>query len=573
MALKVHFTEGDGKGWALDEDLRQIRSSLAGMIRESGPAGAEVIHAPFWQNLGMVAPDILKRAFVIAHADNPPFFYLKQPEFLAGQQQVDLWVARSREALGQFESLGLPAIHIPYTIDPDLFFPINDKAALRREFGIPKDAYVIANFHRDTEGADLRTPKVQKNPEFMIATLRRLREQRIPFHVLIAGPRRHWIREALRHEGMAFTFVGKEVGGDDFGSNILDRATLNRLYNAADLYLIPSRWEGGPQSAMEAAACGCKILSVPIGVGRDILEPKSLFRTSAEAAQKLGDDIRHGELDPTVQPQRDRWEASHSTATLKHGLQELYRKIPGMEKFQQKRAQPRRFQPLAVLSQAAFTIRRRTSHAHLPVEVALNHLLGMDGDLDEIFENLAGFLRKMGVGLREHPGSTLEIAGYPRWQPDTSASRVIQWISPGMNRGALVRDAVLVAPSVQDVLNIRAGKCMNTILTLPILKNYSMADMGPLIVAEDNRGASLDVWRALGEGRPVIYPQESAYFEQVFHAGLSYPAGGDPNLLAIEAMKMNQELARLAYFPSMQTTERLLRSLLCSIAREPLTSR
>ena len=111
--IKVHFTPGDGKGWALDEDLRQIRASLTGMIRESGVAGAEVIHAPFWQNLGMVAPDILRRAFVIAHADNPPFFYLKQPEFLAGQQQVDLWVARSREAFGQFEALGLPAVHIP----------------------------------------------------------------------------------------------------------------------------------------------------------------------------------------------------------------------------------------------------------------------------------------------------------------------------------------------------------------------------------------------------------------------------------------------------------------------------
>jgi len=119
--IKVHFTQGDGKGWALDEDLRQIRGSLAGMVAETGPSRAEVIHAPFWQNLGMVAPDILERAFVVAHADNPPFFYLKQPEFLNGQQWVDLWVARSQEALNQFRRLGLSAIHIPYTIDPGLF--------------------------------------------------------------------------------------------------------------------------------------------------------------------------------------------------------------------------------------------------------------------------------------------------------------------------------------------------------------------------------------------------------------------------------------------------------------------
>jgi len=196
--IKVHFTQGDGKGWALDEDLRQIRGSLAGMVAETGPSRAEVIHAPFWQNLGMVAPDILERAFVVAHADNPPFFYLKQPEFLNGQQWVDLWVARSQEALNQFRRLGLSAIHIPYTIDPGSLFPIHDRKKVRREFGIPEEAYVIANFHRDTEGADLRTPKVQKNPEFMVMILRRLKAEGRSFHVLLAGPRRHWIREALK---------------------------------------------------------------------------------------------------------------------------------------------------------------------------------------------------------------------------------------------------------------------------------------------------------------------------------------------------------------------------------------
>ena len=126
---KVHYTQGDGAGWALDEDLRQIRSSLSGLVRETGAAEAEIIHAPFWQNLSMVATSVLKNAFVIAHADNPPFFYVKQAEFAWGQQVVDLWVARSREALSQFQHLSLPAEYIPYTIDAGLFFPIADKAA------------------------------------------------------------------------------------------------------------------------------------------------------------------------------------------------------------------------------------------------------------------------------------------------------------------------------------------------------------------------------------------------------------------------------------------------------------
>jgi hypothetical protein len=562
MALKVHFTAGDGKGWALDEDLRQIRLALKGMIVESGAAGAEVIHAPFWQNLGMVDPAILKRAFVIAHADNPPFFYLKQPEFLAGQQVVDLWVARSREALGQFQNLGLPAIHIPYTIDSGFFFSIEDKAKLRREFGIPEDAYVIANFHRDTEGADLRTPKVQKNPEFMVSILRRLKREGLPFHVLLAGPRRHWIREALRNEGMPFAFVGNEVEGDDFGSNILDRATLNRLYNAADLYLIPSRWEGGPQSAMEAAACGCKILSVPIGVGKDILEPKSLFRTSGEAAQKLGDDIRHGELDTTVQPQRDRWEASHTTAALKHGLQELYRKIPGMESFLKKRCERRPSIVLSSLAQGAFTIHRRIFRPQLPAVVGWNHRVEVNDSLDRIMQSVKGMLEDLGVAISKKAGAEVEIVGLPQWA-NSSASQ-LQWVVPGMPKQELIKHAALIAPSVQDVVNLRQEGCHQSAVAIPIPESTGKQSDEPFVVERANRMGSLRVWQALQEGRPVIYPEESAYYEQVFHAGLGYRAGEDPDRLAVQCRELASEFRELRNIPSSHAVRGLLQKLLLS---------
>ena len=558
--IKVHFTPGDGKGWALDEDLRQIRASLTGMIRESGVAGADVIHAPFWQNLGMVAPDILKRAFVIAHADNPPFFYLKQPEFLAGQQQVDLWVARSREAFGQFEALGLPAVHIPYTIDPGLFFPIEDKAGLRREFGIPGEAYVIANFHRDTEGADLKMPKVQKNPEFMMAILRRLKERGVTFHVLLAGPRRHWIREALGKEGMPFTFVGKEVMGDDFGTNILDRATLNRLYNAADLYLIPSRWEGGPQSAMEAAACRCKILSVPIGVGRDILESKSLFRSSTEAAQRLEEDIRVGLLDPTVQPQFARWQSSHTTSTLKQRLQKLYQRIPSMDNFRAKQTKARPIVLLSAASQILFTIRRRISRPTLPTEISWNHQEGSIAELDRIMRRVETMLNDLGIAIRKDAGAAIEIIGLPRWR--NGGATQFQWVVPGIAKDVLLPDAFLISPSVQDVLNLRSAGCRQPSVAIPFLESMEKQSEEPCVIAQGNRGASLQVWEALVEGRSVIYPENSAYYEQVFHAGLAYGDEENPESLADQARLMSPEFRELRYIPSLRTSASLLGALL-----------
>src|SRR5690606_21896545 len=80
--ISVFHTQGDGHGWAIDEDLRQIRESLRGVVRETSLARAQVVHAPFWMALAMHPAEVLAGRFVIAHADNPPFFYLKQPEFV-----------------------------------------------------------------------------------------------------------------------------------------------------------------------------------------------------------------------------------------------------------------------------------------------------------------------------------------------------------------------------------------------------------------------------------------------------------------------------------------------------------
>ena len=556
--LNVYYAPGDGMGWALDEDLRQIRSALAGVARETGAAAADVIHAPFWQSLGMVAPPVLERSFVIAHADNPPFFYLKQPEFAVGQTQVDLWVARSREAFDQFRRLGLPAEHIPYAIDPELFFPISEKQALRREFGIPENAYVIANFHRDSEGTDLGAPKVQKAPEFLVAVLKRLRDAGASFHVLLAGPRRHWLRNELGREGIPFTFVGKsDVAGDDLGVNILDRVRLNKLYNASDLYFIPSRWEGGPQSAMETAACRCKILSTPVGVARDILEPESLVRTAPEAAERLLDDMRGRSLDRTIAPQFDRWKASHTTSTMRSELRRLYRELPERPSFQIKKSHLPAWRGRWLQARHAF--KRRIVHPRLPEEVAWNHKPGESADLDEILVVVRKAFDQLGVRVADRGGT--EIIGWPE-SPVSGSRRRFQWIVPGLPPDKLVPSALLVAPSVQDVLNLRASGNFQHAVALAI----PLAGLDPshdaLPVGPGDAGASLRVWRAMAAGRPVVYPEGSAYYEQVFHAGLRYSRQTDIAALAKFAADHREELRSFARLPAQADVLRFLNVLL-----------
>lgn len=541
-----------------------MRIALKEIVRESSLAQAEVIHTPFWQGLSSVAPEILKQKFVIANADNPPFFYLKQPDFAWGQQVVDLWIARSQEAFEQFRALKLPVEYIPYTIDPLLFFPIDDKKTLRKKFGIPEHAYVIANFHRDSEGSDLNTPKVQKAPELFLAILKELRQRGSSFHVLLAGPRRHWLRAALAAEGISFTFVGKQgVVGDDFGVNILKRSQLNELINAADLYLISSRWEGGPQSVMEAAACRCKILSTPLGVAKDILEPASFYRCVDEAADQIVKDQERDFLKLTVQPQWERWHRFHTTITFQEGLQRLYERLPERLPQRQKiNATHRRHQIFHVLRRWL----RRVGIKSKLHSVGWCHEIGKDSDLDHIFLNMSKALCDQQI--KQHPArgrDKIEIIGWPseKLPPAKKGVQRLQWVTPQMEKKYFLPEALLVVPSVQDVLNLRAAGCFQPAIVFPwpLTSAKSFSDE-PFIVSKEDRFASLDIWKAMSLGRPIVYPNNSAYYEQVFHAGFSFQSEEELPQLIQRAREKVLELRLLSKIPTFKEAQKNLQQLL-----------
>ncbi len=503
-------TSGDKHGWAIDEDLRLIRSALEGVANETALSSSHVVHCPFWASLDSHAPEVLARRFVIAHADNPPFFYLTQPAFAKAQKTVDLWVARSTEAQAQFEQLNLPSTHIPYAIDEDLFFEIPDHAGLKASFGLPSDAYIIGNFHRDSEGADLATPKYQKSPEMLVQVCKHLIGRGAKIHILLAGPRRHWIRGALEEAGIPFTFIGQNIPGDDFGINILPRSELNRLYNACDLYLIPSRWEGGPQSAMEAAACRTKVLSIPLGVGRDILEPMSLIDTASEAALKILDDITHDSLSATREPQFLRWRSKHTSSAMRSALRSLYGALEGNSSFQ-KKVHHHAADALRDLGhQISRRIRHRVSKPGVDIVA--------DGGTR--IQNVRKELEHMGVTSTK--AAATRLAGRVG-NPDAWAGKVdFQFAEPDFQIEEAVSGACLVFSSVQEAVNYRSAGGSNPVVVcgdpLPALE---MSE-SPLLVEQGDLEAGGAITEAMDAGRPIVYPEDSAYYYQVFHGGVSY---------------------------------------------------
>ena len=329
----MHFAGGQEIKWALDEDLRWAQKALDGDLRLTSAWQSRIVHAAWWPSAWLLGTDVLRSRKVVCFSDNAPSLYARQPEFYAVRPFVDKWIARSRQAVREFLSLGIEAELAPYCVDPTIFFRLppedGDLQALRRQLGLPADAYVIGNFHSDTAftlGPD--RPKWQKGPDVFAEIVRRVHEREPRVCVLLAGPRRHWLRRRLKACGVRVFFAGREFKGDDFAANILQRSQLNRLYNLLDLCLVSSRWEGGPHSILEACFAKTKVLSTRVGISEDVLEEASVFDTIPEAVSRICDDILSRMLDATREPQYRRVLAENTPQKLADALRRIYKGFP-----------------------------------------------------------------------------------------------------------------------------------------------------------------------------------------------------------------------------------------------------
>jgi glycosyltransferase involved in cell wall biosynthesis len=308
--LRVCLTGGDDINWAIDEDLRLMREALEPFADFVDLPDAEVIHCVWWNGLLNLPRAACRIKPLICHMPGQPFRYLTLPEHNQVMDRVDLWIARSRQAFAQLRSLGYPVAMLPYLVDLTIFRPLSrpnaDVEALRARWNIPADRFLIGSFQRDTEGSDLRSPKLVKGPDVFLEIVTELFRRDCPIHAVLAGPRRHWLIQRLSARGVPFTYTGRPVDHDDLDMNTMPRPTLNLLYNLVDLVLVASRSEGGPHAVMEAAASRCTVLSSRVGAAPDVLEASAVFDAPHAAVDLMEEHIRYGILDETVQPQYER---------------------------------------------------------------------------------------------------------------------------------------------------------------------------------------------------------------------------------------------------------------------------
>jgi glycosyltransferase involved in cell wall biosynthesis len=272
---------GDRAGWIVDQVAEDLRAAV--------PAGLRpVIVTGGWRRARRCVVHLLSRAWAWAdgvldgvdasnqliglwwhgRVDSP------DPAIQAGlgrlrrlhprfaRVQVTSSTAR-RTMLG----LGVPAekiVVLPEGVSLARFRPAHSEAerrAIRQRLGIPEDVVAVGCFQKDGDGwGDGATPKWIKGPDVLAQVLARLREK-YPVHAVIPGPARGYLRRRLHESGVPYTAPGF-VAAD----NVAD------WHRALDLYLSPSRDEGGPAGLLESMASGVPVVSTRTGMPEDIIE-------------------------------------------------------------------------------------------------------------------------------------------------------------------------------------------------------------------------------------------------------------------------------------------------------------
>lgn len=135
---------------------------------------------------------------------------------------------------------GQRIVSIPNAIDGRVFYRRNDKAECRRETGLPEDKKVILFVsHRVTDR--------RKGMEYFIEAVDRLvadhPEMKESTVVAVLGGESEYMAGRLALKTCALGYVS-------------DEKRIAVIYNAADIYVLPSVEDNLPNTIMEAMACG-----------------------------------------------------------------------------------------------------------------------------------------------------------------------------------------------------------------------------------------------------------------------------------------------------------------------------
>ncbi len=220
-----------------------------------------------WNKVNKKYLDKTKVICTIHHIDESKFNE-EQNEFLERDKFVNLYHATSIKTMEQLKKItNKEILYEPYWINPDNWFQIKNKKNLRSQYNVDDSVFTIGSFQRDSEGHNPNLPKLSKGPDRLVEIIQHYKKiKNNKILIILSGKRRDFLINELDKLGINYLY--KEMA---------DLKTVNELYNILDLYIVSSRFEGGPQSVLECAITKTPIISTDVGLASSVLSPSSIF--------------------------------------------------------------------------------------------------------------------------------------------------------------------------------------------------------------------------------------------------------------------------------------------------------
>jgi mannosyltransferase len=174
-------------------------------------------------------------------------------------RRMDRVIATSPQAASYLER---PATVIMHGVDTAAFRPAPDRAALRRDLGLPVDAMLVGCFGR---------LRAQKGTDVLVGAALDLMPDFPGLHVVMTGretPDQRAFMDGLRDRIAAAGLTGRfHFRGERPWDEVV------QTYRVLDLFVAPARWEGFGLTPLEAMASGVPVIATRVGAFEALLAP------------------------------------------------------------------------------------------------------------------------------------------------------------------------------------------------------------------------------------------------------------------------------------------------------------
>lgn len=244
-------------GPELPADMPQIPLSALPLMSRSGPSGARVWHAR--RNIEMLAglglKYLLGKRLKLVFTSASQRHHTWLTKWLI--RQMDAVIATSDKTASYLER---QATVIRHGIDTETFCPVDDKAALRRDLGLPETGPIIGCYGRI---------RAQKGTDAFVDAMLRILPDNPGATAIVMG------RATDKHQDFEQDLKNR-VAAAGLSDRLLFLPEvpvweMARWYQALDLYIAPQRWEGFGLTPLEAMACAVPVIATRVGAFEELI--------------------------------------------------------------------------------------------------------------------------------------------------------------------------------------------------------------------------------------------------------------------------------------------------------------